>query len=82
VSNPWQDPHEALQEVGEIIRVHRRKARLTQAQLGTVVDLDAPAICRIEQGKRSKLEAATLIRIAQALGIDLDDLAAPFVHPP
>jgi DNA-binding XRE family transcriptional regulator len=77
VSNSLAEPNEALQEVGEIIRVHRRKARLTQAQLGSEVALDAPAICRIEQGKRRNLNATTLIRIAQALDIDRDRVLAP-----
>jgi transcriptional regulator with XRE-family HTH domain len=74
VSNPPAGP-EALQEVGEIIRVKRMKAGLTQAQLGTAVDLDTTTICRIEQGQRSRLEAATLFRIAQVLGINLAELA-------
>ena len=77
VSNSLTEPSEALQEVGEIIRLHRKRKRLTQAQLGTEIDLDASAVCRIEQGKRPNLNATTLARIASVLGIDRDRVLAP-----
>ena len=56
------------------IRVWREHRGLNSAELARRSDLSAPFLHQIETGKRQPSVAA-LKRIAEALGVDLDDLA-------
>ncbi|MFI5687936.1 helix-turn-helix domain-containing protein [Streptomyces sp. NPDC051636] len=59
--------------VGDRIREARLHANLTQERLAELAGMDRQAINRIEQGHSSPL-LDNLIRIADALDVDLADL--------
>lgn len=55
----------------------RERAGITKAALAKAVGVDPPAITRHEQGERAQgIEAATVIRLARALGVPVGWLAA------
>ncbi|MCL5959469.1 MAG: helix-turn-helix transcriptional regulator [Chloroflexi bacterium] len=55
------------EELGRRIAEARRKAGLTQEDLGTAVGLDRTAVTRIEQGRRG-LDTLQMTAIADVLG--------------
>lgn len=59
--------------IGERIRQARVRARLTQEMLGELSGIDRQTINRIEQGHAAP-RVDSLIRIAEALDVDLADL--------
>lgn len=59
--------------LGERIRTLRKKKRLTQQQIAEQVDIETSNISHIERGA-SKVSLNTLVKIANALGVSLDDL--------
>lgn len=59
--------------IGDRIRAVRLHHNLTQERLGEQADVDRQQINRIEQG-RSSPKLDTLLRLAEALGVDLADL--------
>jgi len=59
--------------VGERVRLHRKAQRLSQEKLAELSDVHPTYISNIERGKVSA-SAYSFHRLAQALGIKLDDL--------
>ncbi|MFF5795821.1 helix-turn-helix domain-containing protein [Streptomyces albogriseolus] len=72
-------------QVGEQIRRVREHHNLTQLEVCSRSGIDVSSYSRIEQGHASPL-LDTLIRIADAIGVDLAELVRPHVegpaHPP
>jgi HTH-type transcriptional regulator / antitoxin HipB len=58
-----------LQRFGQAIRDARRRRRLTQAALATLVGLSQSAISRIELGQDRRLTIATCLALTTALGL-------------
>jgi len=56
------------------VREFRKCRAMTQAQLAEAAGLTRSAISRIEAGRR-KGSISTYVRLANALGVDIDDLA-------
>jgi ribosome-binding protein aMBF1 (putative translation factor) len=55
---------------GDILKGRRRKMKLTQQQLADRVGKERSYIARIEKGE-TDMQVSSLIRIAQALGLQL-----------
>lgn len=62
--------------LGHQVRRYRRQRGLTQAELAHRMGVHRVYVSRIESG-RVGVSAATLVRLAEALGVSLDALAAP-----
>jgi transcriptional regulator with XRE-family HTH domain len=60
--------------LGRALRDLRISAGLTQAQVAANADLDAPYLSRVESGERD-LRWSTVVRLLDALGVDLHRLA-------
>lgn len=60
--------------IGENIAKYRRKHNLTQEQLANLSDLTSNYLSKIERGVADNFSAINLVRIAQALGVSVDDL--------
>jgi predicted ATPase/transcriptional regulator with XRE-family HTH domain len=68
---------ESLNSFGELLRYLRRRARLTQRELGQAVGYTDAHITRLEAGKRTPPDPATVrARFVAALGLDHDPAAA------
>ncbi|MFJ1597247.1 helix-turn-helix domain-containing protein [Streptomyces sp. NPDC088261] len=84
----WHTPEmrEAITrgEAGAVVRLARRAAELTQAQLGTATGYTAASISRMERGKQPMRDMQLLQRIADVLNIppQLLGLAARHATPP
>ena len=50
----------------------REKAGMTQAQLARIIGTAQPAIARIESGEYERVSLTTLIKIAHALGFNIN----------
>jgi len=59
-----------INNIGSIIRFHRRKAGLTQKQLATLADVGKSAVFDIEKGKIT-IRLNTLTAILSVLNISL-----------
>lgn len=59
--------------IGMVVRDARKRAGLTQHELAQILGVRAPSISRIECGAR-RPRHATLVRLANILDIDLNDL--------
>lgn len=57
-------------EIGEVIRVHRKEAGLTQKQLADLAGVGKTAVFDIEKGKES-IRLDTLVKVLQALNIEM-----------
>jgi tetratricopeptide (TPR) repeat protein/transcriptional regulator with XRE-family HTH domain len=55
---------------GELLRDHRAAARLTQEQLAAAADLSPHAVSALERGVRRAPRRSTVLRLAEALGLD------------
>jgi transcriptional regulator with XRE-family HTH domain len=66
------------QHIGEAIREARMRLKLTQEETATRAKMAAPAFNRLELG-RSDPRWSTVVRIARALGLTLDELAGGYV---
>lgn len=60
----------ATTPLGQLIRTARKAAGLTMRQLGARTSLSESYISRLESGKRDTLSADTAVQLAQALGLD------------
>ena len=60
--------------IGENIRRLRKQKKLTLKQLGNIVHLSKQAIGQYERGERTP-NIKILQQIANALGVDINDLA-------
>lgn len=59
--------------MGECIRRFRKNLGMTQGVLAAATGVSRPSICQIESGQQ-RARTETLIKIADALGVQLDDL--------
>src|SRR2546423_10010739 len=79
----WEEPGRVTDfaSVGELLKFLRRRARLTQRELGRAVGYTESHISRLEQGQRPA-DAATLAALfVPALGLDREPaLAAPLLE--
>ncbi|MBS0614926.1 MAG: helix-turn-helix transcriptional regulator [Verrucomicrobia bacterium] len=57
--------------VGELIRYHRKKGKLTQKELGLLSGVGKTAVFDIENGKLS-VRFDTLLKLLKVLNIDLE----------
>lgn len=64
---------EELMQVGERIRVYRRRRKLTQSELGKQIGYSMNGIAKIEQGN-SDPKFSSLFKIAGALGVSVENL--------
>ncbi len=61
---------------GDLLRIYRRNAGLTQAELAERARLSAAAIRALEQGSRRAPHQHTVAELARALGLSADEQAA------
>ena len=61
-------------DVGEIIRTARIKKGLTQEDLRKIVGVQKSAIAKYETGRVVNIKRSTLVKLAQALGLNGSDL--------
>ena len=62
--------------LGRVLRDLRKETGLTRAALAQAAGLDPGALSRIESGDRPNLRFSTVCRLAAALGVSIDDIAA------
>ncbi|BDG07561.1 helix-turn-helix domain-containing protein [Anaeromyxobacter paludicola] len=73
-SKTQRDPRrEVLRELGDRIRLLRRKRGLTQEDLAEALDLSVAYVSLIERGGRNP-PFTTVVAIAQALGVGTSSL--------
>jgi transcriptional regulator with XRE-family HTH domain len=70
------------QSLGKIIRAARKRAELPAAQVARRAELDPAYFSRIESGVVPNPPFATVVRIARALGLSLDELAGTAAEKP
>jgi transcriptional regulator with XRE-family HTH domain len=63
------------------LRRLREAKGLSQTQLGAAVGKTAQAVATWERGSRKPVDLVTLVRIAAALGVTLDELVGFTVDP-
>lgn len=59
-----------MNDLGKIIRFHRKKSQLTQQELATLAGVGKTVVFDIEKGKRS-IQMDTLMKILNVLNIRL-----------
>jgi transcriptional regulator with XRE-family HTH domain len=74
-----------MQALGINLLVARRRRDLSQRQLARQAKVDLSTLSRLERGHKPRVEANTLYRLSQVLGVSLDalchpDPAQPAVH--
>ncbi len=67
------------QEVGQIVRLHRKQAGLTQKGLGDLAGIGKTAVFDIEHGKAT-VRMDTLMRVLRVLNIRVT-LQSPLTNP-
>jgi transcriptional regulator with XRE-family HTH domain len=67
-----------VEVVGRILRENRYQRALTQDQLAELTGMPQTRISRFELGLVTDPSIRDLLRLAEILDIDLDDLIAPF----
>lgn len=67
----WERTKPFREIANEIVRV-RTEAKLTQRQLAEKIGTSYSTICRIESLEYGRVTFSTLVRIAQALGLELE----------
>lgn len=63
-------------QLGQLLERHRKAAGLSQEKLGEAVGLPGSTIQRYENGFVGQPDPYKLLRIAEALGIEVEDLYA------
>lgn len=81
-----REPDPLLLALGERVRAHRRRARLTQRQLADLAVMDQPYLAQIETGRRNP-SYLVLCRLARVLGLHPgvlfpEDLSDPALMAP
>jgi len=66
-----------IDQIGDIIRYHRKRAGLTQMQLANLAGVGKTAVFDIEKGK-SSIRFNTLLAVLSVLNISLD-LNSPLI---
>jgi transcriptional regulator with XRE-family HTH domain len=59
----------SVNEIGRLIKYHRQKKSLTQAQLAKTCDLSQVFISKLENGSGGTM--STLVRVMKGLGLEL-----------
>ena len=62
-----------LRQFGETLRVHRKKAGLTQEQLAEKADLHHNFIGAVERGEM-EISLGSMVKISKALKVSVEDL--------
>lgn len=62
------------QKIGNTIKKYRLQKELSQEKLARLADLAFPTIAKIEAGATPDPRIETVKKIADALGVSLDDL--------
>lgn len=70
------------QSLGKVIRAARKRAGLPAAQVARRAELDPAYYGRIEAGRVPNPPFATVVRVARALGLSLDELAGLAAEDP
>jgi transcriptional regulator with XRE-family HTH domain len=65
---------QASSTLGRSLRVLRKRAGLTQAQVAAKAGVDGPYLSRVESGERD-LRWSTVLKLLDAIGADLRQLA-------
>ena len=63
--------------LGKRIKLYRRRAKMTQQKLSDATGIARCTIAAVESGLQSGFSVENLIRIADELGLSLDQLARP-----
>jgi len=58
--------------LGYQVQVLREDAKLTQVQLAEMIGTSQPSIARIESGTYTRISLMTLLKISEALGLELE----------
>ena len=58
--------------LGYQVQVLREDANLTQVQLAEMIGTSQPSIARIESGTYNRVSLTTLLKISEALGMELE----------
>lgn len=61
--------------LGAVIRELRERAGVTQRELARAMGIDQPGLARIEASRRRGMQFATMCRLAEHLGVSLDQIA-------
>lgn len=59
---------------GDVVRYHRSKQRMSQQRLAEKAGLSVGQVSRIENNKIDSPHFPTIEKLAEALGLDADDL--------
>lgn len=72
-----------MEHVGELVRHHRSKARMTQEQLAAKAGVSPTTVVRMESGEIRRPRISTLMDIADALGVPTEVLThfSPVLYP-
>lgn len=65
-------------QIGAMVRFHRKKARMTQAELAKFAEVGKTVVFDVEKGK-STVQLSTLFRILHVLNIKLQ-FTGPIMH--
>jgi transcriptional regulator with XRE-family HTH domain len=66
-----------MQSLGMNILVARRRRDLSQRALAQQSQVDLSTLSRLERGHKPRVEANTLYRLSQVLGVSMDALCQP-----
>jgi transcriptional regulator with XRE-family HTH domain len=69
-------PNRSLRRLGETISYERRIRSLSQWQLAARAGLSEDGLKGVEQGRRRDPRISTVLKIADALGMSIDELLA------
>jgi len=67
------DPQKLLRNLGQVIRHHRREAKMTMSRLAEVAGINSKYLGEVELGKANPT-FLFLLRVVAALGIEMTDL--------
>jgi HTH-type transcriptional regulator / antitoxin HipB len=70
--------HQLPLRIGKIVRFHRKKAKLTQAELAKYAGIGKTAVFDLEKGKAS-IQLSTLLAILNVLNIQII-FKSPIMH--
>lgn len=71
--NNFMEIHELKKKIAENLRLYRAKNKVTQEALSAMTGISQQFICNIE-GEKVNPSVETLVKIANALNITLNDL--------
>jgi HTH-type transcriptional regulator / antitoxin HipB len=69
---------ESARDIGTMVRFHRKKARMTQAELAKFSEVGKTVVFDVENGKAT-VRLSTLLRILHALNIRME-FSGPLMH--